>query len=49
MRWAGSAVLYYSDQLFTNLVILVSEKAEKFTFDLWRILKAGFFSAVTCD
>jgi hypothetical protein len=39
----------YSDQLFTNFVILVSEKAElkKFPFDLWRILNASFFSG--CD
>ena len=42
-------ILYYSDQLITNLVILVSEKAENFTFELWQILKAGFFLAVTCD
>ena len=42
-------ILYYSDQLITNLVILVSKKAKNFTFELWQILKAGFFLAVTCD
>jgi hypothetical protein len=40
-------LLYYSDQLFTNFVILVSEKIEKFPFDLWRILNASFFPG--CD
>jgi|SRR5882762_4020855 len=42
-------LLYYSDQLFTNFVILVSENAEKFPFNLWRILNASFFLAVTRD
>jgi hypothetical protein len=44
-------ILYYSDQLFTNFAILVSEKGrkinEKFPFDLWRILNASSFPG--CD
>ena len=42
-------VLYYSDQVFTISEISVSEKADKFSFDLWRILKVAFFSAVMRD
>jgi hypothetical protein len=34
-------------QDFVNLSL--SEKAEKFSFGLWRFLKQSFFSAVTCD
>jgi hypothetical protein len=42
-------VLYHFDQVFTIFEISVSEKADKFSFDLWRILKVAFFSAVTRD
>ena len=42
-------LLYYSDQVFTISEISVSEKADKFSFDLWRILKVAFFSAVMRD
>ena len=42
-------VLYHFDQVFTILEILVSEKADKFSFELRRILKRSFFSAVTRD
>jgi hypothetical protein len=40
-------LLYHFDQLqvFTILEILVSEKADKFSFELRRILKRPFFSA----
>jgi hypothetical protein len=42
-------ILYHFDQVFTILKILVSEKADKFSFELRRILKRSVFSAVTRD
>jgi hypothetical protein len=42
-------ILYHFDQVFTILEILVSEKADKFSFELRRILKRSVFSAVTRD
>jgi len=35
-------LLYHFDQVFTIFEISVSEKADKFSFDLWRILKVAF-------
>ena len=42
-------ILYHFDQVFTILEILVSEKADKFSFELRQILKRPVFSAVTRD
>ena len=42
-------LLYHFDQVFTILEILVSEKADKFSFELRRILKRSVFLAVTRD
>jgi len=43
----AALVLYHFDWVFTILEISLSEKAEKFSFSLWRFLKWSFFSAVT--
>jgi hypothetical protein len=39
----GLLLLYYFDQMFMILEILVSEKAEKFSFELRRILPTVSF------
>lgn len=39
------SILYHFDQVFTIFGISVFEKADKFSFDLWRILKVAFFFA----
>ena len=44
-----SPILYHFDQVFTILKNFVSEKADKFSFELRRILKRAVFSAVTRD
>jgi hypothetical protein len=43
------AILYHFDRVFRILEIYLPEKAEKFSFGLWRFLKQSFFSAVTRD
>ena len=40
-------LLYHFDLRFVNFLISVSEKAEKFSFDLWQILKVPNF--LGCD
>ena len=42
-------ILYHYDQVFTILKILVSEKSDKFSFELRWILKQSVFSAMMCD
>jgi hypothetical protein len=42
-------LLYHFDRVFRILEIYLPEKAEKFSFGLWRFLKQSFFSAVTRD
>jgi hypothetical protein len=42
-------LLYHFDQVFMILANLLSEKAEKFSFDLWCILNWSVFLAVTRD
>jgi hypothetical protein len=46
---SDASILYHFDRVFRILEIYLPEKAEKFSFGLWRFLKQSFFSAVTRD